>query len=209
MTFPVLTTSLDLLRNVAAGIRPDQLDNPTPCSDWTVAQLLLHAAGDQYAWASSVGSSPPPAYNPFAPAKRLDGSISELIDPAIQAATNVWSGIDSGAESVPTPLPPVPTMAPELAAGACALDAAIHSWDLAVATGAIGIAEVSGQCASATTSPATVSMSSADSTCLTRAASKPAKPDGGRSSVARPSSDVEAPAAHLGSLGLRCQPSNS
>jgi hypothetical protein len=26
-------------------------------------------------------------------------------------------------------------MAPELAAGACALDAAIHSWDLAVATG--------------------------------------------------------------------------
>jgi hypothetical protein len=116
MTFPVLTTSLDLLRNVAAGIRPDQLDDRTPCSDWTVAQLLLHAAGDQYAWASSVGSSPPPAYNPFAPAKRLDGSISELIDPAIQAATNVWSGIDSGAESVPTPLPPVPTMAPELAA---------------------------------------------------------------------------------------------
>lgn len=135
MTFPVLTTSLERLRDVAARLRPEHLDNPTPCSDWTVAQLLLHAAGDQHAWASSVGSSPRPAYDPFAPDKRLDGTISELIEPAVQAATDVWSSVDAAAESVSTPLPPVPTMAPELAAGACALDAAIHAWDIAVATG--------------------------------------------------------------------------
>jgi hypothetical protein len=36
---------------------------------------------------------------------------------------------------VHTPLPPVPVMSPELAAAACALDAAIHAWDIAVATG--------------------------------------------------------------------------
>jgi hypothetical protein len=58
-----------------------------------VAQVLLHAAGDQHAWASSVGSSPPPAYNPFAPAKQLDGTIDDLIEPAIQAATTAWAGI--------------------------------------------------------------------------------------------------------------------
>ena len=34
-----------------------------------------------------------------------------------------------------TPLPPADAMAPELAAAACALDAAIHAWDVAVATG--------------------------------------------------------------------------
>jgi hypothetical protein len=35
---------------------------------------------------------------------------------------------------VPTPLPQGP-MAPELAAAACALDAAVHAWDIAAATG--------------------------------------------------------------------------
>lgn len=51
MTFPVLTASLALLRQVASGVPVGQLDNLTPCSDWTVAQVLLHAAGDQHAWA--------------------------------------------------------------------------------------------------------------------------------------------------------------
>lgn len=135
MTFPVLTTSLSLLRQAADHVPADQLDNPTPCSEWTVAQVLLHAAGDQHAWASSVSSSPPPGYNPFAPATHLDGSVDDLIEPAIQAATAAWASVDPGAESVPTPLPPVPAMTPELAAAACALDAAIHAWDIAVATG--------------------------------------------------------------------------
>lgn len=134
MTFPVLTTSLDLLRQVAIRVPADQLDNPTPCSDWTVAQVLLHAAGDQHAWASSFSSSPRPAYNPFAPAKQLDSTIDDLIEPAIQAATAAWAGVGPAAEPVPTPLPPFPTMTPELAAATCALDAAIHAWDIAVAT---------------------------------------------------------------------------
>lgn len=135
MTFSVLTTSLGLLRQAADHVPADQLDNPTPCSEWTVAQVLLHAAGDQHAWASSVSSSPPPGYNPFAPAAHLDGSLDDLIEPAIQAAAAAWASVDPGAESVPTPLPPVPAMAPDLAAAACALDAAVHAWDLAKATG--------------------------------------------------------------------------
>jgi uncharacterized protein (TIGR03086 family) len=135
MTFPVLATSLELLRQAAIRVPAGQLDNPTPCSDWTVAQVLLHAAGDQRAWASSVGSSPPPAYNPFSPASHLDSTTGELIEPAIETATAAWASIGPAAGSVPTPLPPFPTMAPELAAAACALDAAIHAWDIAVATG--------------------------------------------------------------------------
>jgi uncharacterized protein (TIGR03086 family) len=134
MTFTVLRASLDLLQEVAIRVPPGQLDNPTPCAGWTVAQVLLHAAGDQHAWASSVGSSHPPAYNPFAPASRLDSTIDDLVRPAIQAATAAWADVDPAAESVPTPLPPFPIMTPELAAATCALDAAIHAWDIAVAT---------------------------------------------------------------------------
>jgi uncharacterized protein (TIGR03086 family) len=135
MAFPVLTTSLDLLRRVAAGVPADRLEDPTPCSQWTVAQVLLHAAGDQHGWASFVGSSPLPSYDPFAPPQQLDGTVDDLITPALEAATTAWAGIDPATESVRTPLPPLPTMTPELAAGACALDAAIHAWDISMATG--------------------------------------------------------------------------
>jgi uncharacterized protein (TIGR03086 family) len=135
MTFPVLTTSLQLLREVADRVTTDRLDDPTPCAEWTVTQVLFHAAGDQHGWASCVGTGPLPAWDPFAPPATLDGTVGDLIGPAVQAATTAWAAIGSDMESVRTPLPPFPTMPPELAAGACALDAAIHAWDIAVATG--------------------------------------------------------------------------
>jgi uncharacterized protein (TIGR03086 family) len=135
MTFSVLTTSLGQLRRVTAGLPAGGLDRPTPCSEWTVAQVLLHAAGDQHAWASTVSSGPAPSYNPFAPPRHLDGTAEDLIRAATEAATRAWASVDPAAETVRTPLPPVPAMTPELAAAACALDAAIHAWDIAVATG--------------------------------------------------------------------------
>jgi hypothetical protein len=97
--------------------------------------VLLHAAGDQHAWASVVGSGSPPGYDPFAPPRQPDGDIGQLITDAIDAATTAWVSVDPAAQTVPTPLPPTPAMAPELAAAACALDAAVHAWDVAVATG--------------------------------------------------------------------------
>ena len=124
MTFPVLTGSLDLLHRVAASVPADQLGAPTPCSQWTVAQVLLHAAGDQHAWASIVGSGSPPGYDPFAPPRRPGGDISQLITDAINAATTAWAGVDPAARTVPprcrpptpwrqsSPLPPVRSMRP-------------------------------------------------------------------------------------------------
>ncbi|GIJ49648.1 hypothetical protein Val02_65340 [Virgisporangium aliadipatigenens] len=138
MTFPVLSTALDALRRVATGaVAADRLDDPTPCAEWTVAQVLFHAAGDQHAWASVVGggASPLPSYNPFDPPRRLDGGVENTVAKAIEAATGAWAGVDPAAASVSTPLPPTPELAPELAAAACALDAAVHAWDVAVATG--------------------------------------------------------------------------
>jgi uncharacterized protein (TIGR03086 family) len=135
MTFPVLTDSLRLLHDAAAGVSADQLDDRTPCPEWTVAQVLFHAAGDQIGWASSIGSGAPPAYDPFNPPQRLDTSALDVVDAAVAVATAAWARLDPTADSVRTPLPPTPTLAPHLAAAACALDAAIHAWDVAVATG--------------------------------------------------------------------------
>ena len=135
MGFEVLTTSLSALQQVAAGVDDDALDRPTPCADWSVAQVLLHAAGDQHAWASYVGSGSLPTYDPFDPPARPEGAVTDFVGAAVDAATTSWDEVDPDSESVATPLPPVPTLPPEVAAAACALDAAIHAWDVAVATG--------------------------------------------------------------------------
>lgn len=133
MPFPVLDTALAALRDVAAGTPADTLDDPTPCSQWTVAQVLFHAAGDQHAWAASVGNGSMPAYNPFDPPRSMDEGVDNVVTTAVSAATSAWSDIDG--ELVATPLPPVPVLPPAVAAAACALDAAVHAWDVAVATG--------------------------------------------------------------------------
>lgn len=135
MTFPLLTASLELLRSTCAAVRDESLDDPTPCSEWTVGQVITHAAGDQHAWASTVGPAAPPAYNPFAPPTRPEGTFDQLISMALDAAKIGWAEVNSTDPAVPTPLPPVPQLNAQLAAAACAMDAAVHSWDIAVATG--------------------------------------------------------------------------
>lgn len=133
MPHPVLDTALDALREVAAGVPADALDDPTPCAAWTVAQVVFHAAADQHAWAASVGDGSMPAYNPFDPPHDLDEGVENTVAAAISAATAAWAAV--GGDLVATPLPPVPVLPPAVAAAACALDAAVHAWDVAVATG--------------------------------------------------------------------------
>lgn len=135
MTSNVLNSALDALRSVADGTSADQLDKSTPCSEWTVGQVLMHAAGDQHAWAATVGSADMPTYNPFDPPQEAEGGVAAAVRGAVDVASKAWADIDPSSESLPTPLPPVPTLAPDLAAAAAALDAAVHAWDVAVATG--------------------------------------------------------------------------
>ena len=49
-------------------------------------------------------------------------------------AEAAWATVAPDAAEVPTPLP-MGAMPVGLAAAACALDAAVHAWDIAVATG--------------------------------------------------------------------------
>jgi len=134
----VLDQSLDALQSVTSRVTAAQWTLPTPCREWTARQVLEHAAGDQLAWAATVGRASQPSYNPFAPSGHEDGSAADLLTEAVSAATVAWSelpsDVSSRPESVPTPLPQG-ALAPEIAAAACALDAAVHAWDIAMATG--------------------------------------------------------------------------
>ena len=96
--------------------------------------MLQHAAGDQLGYASFITGGPLPTEDPFAPSGHLAGDPLTLVDVALKVSAEAWATVGDDAENVPNPLPhgPLPAW---LAAGACALDAAVHAWDIAVATG--------------------------------------------------------------------------
>jgi uncharacterized protein (TIGR03086 family) len=136
-TWNVITDSLDLLHSAAMLVSAGNADAPTPCSAWTVTQVLQHAVGDQLAWAAAIGVGTGPAENPFAPSGLLKESVAEFAEPALATARIAWAGINAKDDAVPTPLPQGALPAPT-AAAACALDAAVHAWDIAVALGQPG-----------------------------------------------------------------------
>jgi hypothetical protein len=96
-------------------------------------KLVPFAAGDQLAWAAALGTGSGPDYNPFDPASDSSRDLDALVDSALATAIAARTPIDDGDDSVPTPLPQGPL--PIETAAACALDAAVHAWDISVAVG--------------------------------------------------------------------------
>ena len=130
----VLDEARAMLRTAVAGVPADGWQQTTPCAEWNVTQVLQHAALDQEVWAALVGGTGTSGENPFAPSGRLGTEPLAYTEAALDASVRAWAAIAEDAGQVPTPLPQGP-MAPAAAAGAAALDAAIHAWDIAMATG--------------------------------------------------------------------------
>ncbi|MFC9971561.1 hypothetical protein ACFVH6_11775 [Spirillospora sp. NPDC127200] len=57
-----------------------------------------------------------------------------LLERSVAASAAAWAAVAPDAEQVAVPLPPH-RMTAQVGAAACALDAAVHAWDIAVATG--------------------------------------------------------------------------
>jgi uncharacterized protein (TIGR03086 family) len=130
----VLDEGRAMLRSAVAGVPADGWQRPTPCSEWNVTQVLQHAALDQRVWGAMVAGTEMPGENPFAPSGQLGTEPLAYADAALDASGPAWAAIDGvTAGPVSTPLPQGP-MAPAAAAGAAALDAAIHAWDIAMGT---------------------------------------------------------------------------
>src|SRR6185312_12921311 len=130
----VLDEAHEALRSAVRGVAAQDWDLPTPCAQWNVTQVLQHAAGDQIGFAAAITGGPGPSEDPFAPSGTLDGSPQAVAEEAMGAAAAAWATVGADVQAVPVPVPPGTLPAP-VGAGACALDAAVHAWDIAVATG--------------------------------------------------------------------------
>lgn len=129
----LLAGSHTALRAAVAGVPADAWVAPTPCAQWSVTQAFQHATGDQIGYAAAITGGPWPAEDPFAPSGHLAEDPLVVTDHALATSAAAFATVDDNAEAVPVPLPQGPLPAWQ-AAGACALDAAVHAWDIALAT---------------------------------------------------------------------------
>lgn len=109
---------------VTAAVRPDQLELPTPCSAWTVQDLLDHlVGGTRYLGAALAGDQP------SAPT----GATAENFRDGVQACLRGLAEPGALDRTCTSPLGFDWTVL-EATAGTF-MDVLIHTWDLATATG--------------------------------------------------------------------------
>ena len=119
------------LARVVAGIRDDQLGDPTPCAGTPVAGLLAHVVGLTTAFRMAAEKTPARGQPSASPddlppdwRTRLPAQLDQLV--AAWRQPSAWEGTaTAGGVTMPAPV-----------AATVALDEVlVHGWDLAVATG--------------------------------------------------------------------------
>lgn len=113
---------------VVAGTRKEQLDDPTPCSDWSVRDLLNHVINGCLAWASGARGEP----RPFEAEDHTGRDYAAAFEGASHSALEAFQapgGVDRTFKMSWGDTPG------SVALGLAVADAVVHGWDLAQATG--------------------------------------------------------------------------
>ncbi|GAA1665476.1 TIGR03086 family metal-binding protein [Glycomyces endophyticus] len=124
----------DLVVGLLDGIESERLDSPTPCEEYTVAQVLNHFLGLALAFTAAARGERGPHNDapPGTPPAELPDDWRALLEARLQVLADAWSEPaawdgDATAGGVTFPAAIM---------GLVALnEVAIHGWDLAAATG--------------------------------------------------------------------------
>jgi uncharacterized protein (TIGR03086 family) len=111
---------------VVAGVRPDQMDNTTPCEGWDVRTLLGHLVGVLGTLNERIGGSDPVGGEH--PDDKLQAAYVIAAD-GLHAVIRPAGVLD---RSYATPMGELPG---GLLAECGVMDLTLHGWDLATATG--------------------------------------------------------------------------
>lgn len=114
------------MSRLVSGVRDDQLDHPTPCSDWTVADLLAHV--HQFATVFTHNGRKEQARPPEDLVDDWRVAIPEQLDELLRAwrEESAWQGrVSAGGVEMDAPDNAVVGVE----------ELTVHGWDLARATG--------------------------------------------------------------------------
>ena len=124
-----LEVIIPMLKQVRAGIRPEQLDASTPCASFTVSGVLDHMAGLASAYAPAFRGDPAPSDGgPSAPG---DNDRTARFQLAMDALLDAVQSPGALQRTINTPFGPMPG---SMFARLVAFDGLIHGWDLATST---------------------------------------------------------------------------
>jgi uncharacterized protein (TIGR03086 family) len=122
--------SANATATVARGVRPDQFDNPTPCGDWTVEELMNHLIGTMEYFAARGEGKPS---DPPQPAPRTNyAETVKHLESAASATADAWGRPGAVEQTIDTGAGKMPGSA---MATMVASEMLTHGWDLARATG--------------------------------------------------------------------------
>lgn len=113
-----------LLGGVVGGIRPDQLENATPCSEFTVRGVLEHMAGGATMFAAAFRGDEPGEVDLTDPLAAFGSALGEL-----GAAVQAPGALDRTIQA------PFGDLDGDTFARFVVMDGLVHGWDMAVATG--------------------------------------------------------------------------
>ena len=120
-----LEQTFQYAHGVIGNVRGDQLDNPTPCTEWAVRDLLGHTIGVVAGLGAAAAGTQPAEFV-------LGPDPAAQFQQAAKSALDAWNApgvfdrvIDGGAGPMPG----------RVLAGINLLDTATHAWDIATATG--------------------------------------------------------------------------
>jgi uncharacterized protein (TIGR03086 family) len=122
--------ALDGFRERVRGVGEGQWDDPTPCTEWTVRDLVQHVASELL-WSVELGRGASLAEV----GDRFEGDVLRddpqgVVERAVEASVETFRG--DHAEEIDTTQGSIPV---EHYLTQMLVDALVHSWDLAVATG--------------------------------------------------------------------------
>ena len=132
-----MTTALDLapqaaeVARVIAGVRDDQLTDPTPCDGTSVAAMLDHFVGLTVAFRLGAEKSPMEGA-PSADADHLPTDWRERLPAQLDALVAAWDQPEAWDGTTEVGGVRMPAAAMGVVA---ANEVLVHGWDLAVATG--------------------------------------------------------------------------
>ena len=123
-----LAQTFDHAAKVVAGVRPDQLDHPTPCRDWDVRALVTHMMGVVMNMGLGATGAELLADMNTVP---LDADVGAQFRVEADRALAAWTahGLEGEVNVGAGPMPA------QVGIGINLLDTATHSWDIARATG--------------------------------------------------------------------------
>jgi uncharacterized protein (TIGR03086 family) len=126
--------ALDLTGAAVAAVRPADLDRPTPCPPWRVADLLRHLVSQNLRFAAAARGEDPDAACPYDGGDLGDDPAGAYRDSADRVtAAFAAPDIDARRIALPELFRPVPAPA---GIGFHVTDYVVHAWDVAASVGA-------------------------------------------------------------------------